>query len=62
MTLRASTGPGRGREHVPGSCKDLQPGKETTARRHDAVPADVVASPERPEACAVALAGVRAKT
>ena len=63
MALRASMNPGRGRRHFPGRCEDLEPGKETSAHgneSHEAAPADLLASPGRPEVCAAALTGVRA--
>jgi hypothetical protein len=65
MTLRPSINPGRGREHAPGSSKDLEPGKEATAHGHaghEAGAVDLLASPERPEVCAAALTGARAGT
>ena len=57
--------PSRARGHFPGSCENLEFGKGTSARAyagHEAAPADLLAFPERPEVCATALIGVRAKT
>lgn len=57
--------PGQGRGHFPRSCENLEPGKEASAHGyegHEAVPVDLLASPERPEICAATLIGVRAKT
>jgi hypothetical protein len=65
MTLRALMNSSRVREHLPGNCEELKPGKETSAHCHDgpeAAPADLLLSPEWPRACAVALTGVRAET
>jgi len=65
MTLRAPANRSRGRGYFPGGCENLEPGKETSAHGyegHQAVLADLLASPERPEACVTALAGVRACT
>jgi hypothetical protein len=65
MTMRVSMDLTRGRGHVHGNCKDLEPGKETTAHRyegHEAAAATRLASSERPKVCAAALTGVRAKT
>jgi len=65
MILRASTNTGRGREHFPCSCENLQPGEETSVhgyKGHEAAQAGLLTSPERPEVCATALIGVRTKT
>jgi hypothetical protein len=65
MMLRAPTNTGRGRGHFPRSCGNLEPGEETSARGyegHEAAQVGLLASPERPEACATVLIGVRTKT
>jgi hypothetical protein len=65
MTLRASMNPSRVRGHFPGNYKELEPGKETSANGyngHEAAPADLLVSPERPKVCAAAQTGVRAET
>jgi hypothetical protein len=65
MAPRPSMNPSRGRGHFAGSCENLEPGKGTSAHGyegHEAAQADLLASPERPEVCATALIGVRAKT
>ena len=55
----------RGRGHLPGSCQDLKPGKESSTHAsegHEAIPVGLLAFPERPEVCAETLTGVRAET
>jgi hypothetical protein len=54
--------PGRDRGHFPVRYEGLEPGKETSVHKyqgHEAAPADLPLT-ERPELCAVTLAGVRA--
>jgi hypothetical protein len=62
MNLRAPTGPGRGPGHVAAGCRDLRPGKETSAHGHEAASVGLLASAERAEVCAAALTGVWVET
>ncbi len=64
MALRASMNPSRGRQ-LPGSCQDLESGKETSVHGYEgreAAAAHLLACPEGPKVCAAALTGVRAET
>jgi hypothetical protein len=62
MTLRASADPGRGRGHLPGRRRNLEPGKAHGYEGYEAAPGDLLASPERSEVCAMARTGIRAET